>query len=260
MASRPDEVIVNGTNIRVTRIGSGPPLLVLHDMMGAPERGLFLDMLAQEHELVIPDHPGFGASDTPAWLRNMGDMALFYLDFLERVDLEGVPVLGLSLGAWIAAEVAVRNPRALGRMSWIAPAGLRTAGVETGDVFLWNAGELASNMYFDQSLAEQQLNTVKSPEVIETELKNRYTTARLAWEPRFFNPDLERWVHRIKPPVQLIWGENDQVIPHPYAAAWQARLPDCQLHTMPRCGHLPHIEYPEATAAAVRSSLVGASQ
>ena len=75
--------------------------------------------------------------------------------------------------------------------------------------------------------------------------------ARIGWAPRFHNPELQRWLHRITPPVQLLWGEQDQITPPAMAQAWQAGLPDSQLVTIPDCGHLPHIEAPETAASAI---------
>ena len=85
------------------------PLLFLHGGGGA---GIWLPCmarLAKKFDVIAPEHPGFGASDTPPWLDTIGDLANFYLDFLEQLDLRGVHLVGSSLGGWIAAELAVRN-------------------------------------------------------------------------------------------------------------------------------------------------------
>ena len=57
----------------------------------------------------MPEHPGFGGSDMPDWLDNIGDLAYFYLDFIDALKLTGVNLAGVSLGGWIAAEIAVRD-------------------------------------------------------------------------------------------------------------------------------------------------------
>ncbi len=69
--------------------------------------------LAARHDVIVPEHPGFGASDTPDWLDTIPDLANFYLDFLDQLDLKSVDLVGFSLGGWIAAELAVRNTQRL---------------------------------------------------------------------------------------------------------------------------------------------------
>ncbi len=37
--------------------------------------------------------------------------------------------------------------------------------------------------------------------------------AKLGWQPRWFNPDLEKWLHRIKLPALIVWGDDDKIMP-----------------------------------------------
>jgi pimeloyl-ACP methyl ester carboxylesterase len=73
-------------------------------------------------------------------------------------------------------------------------------------------------------------------------LQNRFTATKFGWQPRWFDPDLEKWLHRIKLPALVIWGENDKIMPLTYATVWRERLPEAQLVVVERCGHLPHVE------------------
>ena len=36
----------------------------------------------------VPEHPGFGTSDNPPWMRNIGDLAMYYLDFLDGLGAD----------------------------------------------------------------------------------------------------------------------------------------------------------------------------
>ena len=78
--------------------------------------------------MIVPEHPGFGASDTPDWLDNVPDLANFYLDFLDQLDLTEVDLVGFSLGGWIAAELAVRNTRRLDSLTLVGRAGIHVEG------------------------------------------------------------------------------------------------------------------------------------
>ena len=244
-----------GATIRYRRFGRGPALLFLGSEDSLPNAPEFTDTLAQDFDVIVPDHPGFRSSDTPVWLKGIGDVAYFYLDFLDQLDLTGVHLVGSSLGGWIAAEMAVRNCERIATLNLISPFGIRRRGTAFGDIFMWTPEENLLHRLFDSVLAERFLTTARSQSQDEATayLKDRYATARLCWHPRFHNPELERWLHRLAKPLHLIWGDSDKVVPCAIAEAWRQALPQARLSMIERCGHLPQIEHPQATAETIRS-------
>src|SRR5947209_18205353 len=186
----------DGCRIHLRRGGSGEPLLYLHGANGAPAVLPFMEKLAQRFDVLVPEHPGFGASDEPEWLENMHDLAYFYLDVLKSLELRGVHLVGSSLGGWLALEMAVRDASRLKSLVLVGPAGISVPGVSPGDVFLWSPDELARNLFFDPALAEKMLAQPMTPELLDVSLKNRHTVARLGWEPRMHDPFLHKWLHR----------------------------------------------------------------
>ena len=233
---------VAGCRVSLLRGGSGPPLLYLHGAGGAGRWMPFMEALAQKFDVLVPEHPGFGESETPAWLDNVGDLAYFYLDFLEALGLDRVHLIGNSLGGWIAAELAVRDQHRLRTLTLVSPAGIHAQGVPTGDIFLWSQPELIRNLYYDAKLAESVLALPVSEKEQDTFLRNRLTVAKLAWQPRLYNPHLAKWLHRIRLPTLIVWGDSDKVIPPAHGSAFRHLIPGAQLEIFPRCGHLPHVE------------------
>nr|WP_254701568.1 alpha/beta hydrolase [Neorhizobium galegae] len=67
---------VTGTKIRLMRGGKGAPLLFLHGASGASRWLPFMEQLSETHEVIVPEHPGFGGSDNPEWLDNISDPRL----------------------------------------------------------------------------------------------------------------------------------------------------------------------------------------
>jgi len=57
---------------------------------------------------------------------------------------------------------------------------------------------------------------------------NRFSAAKLGWQPRWYNPDLPKWLHRIRVPAHVIWGAHDNLFPAAYAARWCELLPDAR--------------------------------
>jgi pimeloyl-ACP methyl ester carboxylesterase len=244
---------VRGCGIALRRAGAGRPLLYLH---GANDAGQWMpctDELAARHDVIAPEHPGFGASDMPAWLDTVADLANFYLDLIDQLDLHGVDLVGHDLGGWVAAELAVRDPRRLASLTLVASAGILVPGEPQTDPFLRTDEQRIRDLFHDPARADEMVARVLRPETEDINLKNQTTTARLTWQPRGYDPHLAKWLHRIKLPTLLVWGANDKLLPPAYAAAWQKLIPGAQLVVVPGCGHMPHVEQPQAFVAALEN-------
>ncbi len=111
--------------------------------------------------------------------------------------------------------------------------------------------EALRNLYHDQSFADRLLALQPSEEQLDMMLRNRFTVAKFGWQPRWYDPDLEKWLHRIKLPSLVVWGDDDKIMPPACAALWQERLPAAQLVMIRDCGHLPHVEHAERVARHV---------
>ena len=254
MSYESSHIDVRGVRLHVRRAGVGRPLLYLHGGGGVSEWLPVFDRLARDHTLVVPDHPGFGQSDEAPHLRDVPDYAMFYLDALESLVPSSrglMHLVGHSIGGWIAAELATRDCSRLHSLSLIAPAGLRVKGVPMGDPFIWGPEEGVRNQFVDQTLADRLLAQMPASDEMDRIIKNRYTFAKLAWQPRLFDPRLEKWLHRVTVPAQLVWGDSDRLIPVAYAARWQAALPNARVDLVADSGHLPHVERPEPTGDAL---------
>lgn len=239
-----DFIEINGCKTEIWRGGSGPTLLFLHGAGGITSWAPYLDEMAQSYEVVAPSHPGFGGSGNPDWLDSVSDLAFFYLDFINALKLQNIHLVGNSLGGWIASEIAIRSIENIKTLTLVSAAGLNVVGVPMGDIFMWSNEETAKKMFYDQNLATQRI--AASQQMTEAQkdiqLKNYFTTGKLSWNPRFHNPDLKKWLHRIKVPTMIIWGENDNIFPLEYGEAFKESIPNSELHIITKCGHLPHQE------------------
>lgn len=233
---------VAGNRVEVLTGGDGPPLLFLHGAGGASAWVPYMDRLAEHFSVTIPSHPGFGRSDTPEWLDGMQDLAYFYLDFLDTMDGDQVHLVGNSLGGWLACELAIRSTSRFKTLTLVSPAGIHVKGVAKGDLFLWDNETRVRNTFVNQEMAEARLAAEPSDEDVEIALKNHFTTAKLAWHPRFYNPDLHKWLHRIDIPTMILWGDGDKIFPPAYGEAFHEMIPGSELRIVPECGHLPQQE------------------
>lgn len=254
-------VSVRGCNVGMLRGGTGEPLLYLHGGGGAGMVLPFMTALAEHYDVLVPEHPGFGATDEPDWLDNIHDVAFFYLDFLEALDLDGIHLVGMSLGGWIAAEIAVRSTVRIKTLTLAGAAGIHVPGLATGDLFAWSPEETMRQGFHDQALAEKTIGRLpENVEADDTFLKNRSTLARLAWEPRMQDPHLHKWLHRIDVPTRVIWADDDRFLSAGHAEAYAKLIPGAKTTIIAECGHFMHLEKPAEFVAAVEDHIGGAAK
>ena len=246
-----DFVVVDGCRVHLRRGGKGRPLLYLHGASGAPAVLPFMEKLAERFDVLVPEHPGYGQSDEPEWLENIHDMAYFYLDLIQKLDLSEIVLVGTSMGGWMAMEIAGRDTSRLSQVVLVGSAGIAAPGLKVADTFLMAPEEVVRALYHDPAFAEKALAAPPTPEAIDIGLKNRHTTARLAWEPRFHDPFLPKWLHRIDVPVKIVWGEQDRIIPAAFASHYPKLRPQAEVHIVRNCGHLPPVEKPDEFVSIV---------
>jgi pimeloyl-ACP methyl ester carboxylesterase len=240
-----------GAAIDMKRAGAGRPMLVLHGSGGSPRFLPAMQKLAEEFEVFIPQAPGFGGTEAPAWLETIADLANFYLEFLDVFDLRQVHLVGLSLGGWTAAELAVRNASRLASLTLMDAPGIQAPGIEPRDHTLAGEEQSTRDTYFDPKLAADARARASVPGNEAVHQANRRLVARLAGQHRYHDPQLQRWLARIRIPTHVIWGENDRIFPPIYGETWQKAITGARLTLVPRCGHLPIQEQPDIFAAAV---------
>jgi len=253
-------ITVDGCRTFLLRGGEGPPLLYIHGGGGLAGWQDWMARLARRHEVIAPEMPGFGRSDTPDWFETIHDVAYFLLDLMAALDLRDVTLVGHSLGGWIAAEAAVRDVARLRGLALVAPSGLHVQGVPKPDIFLMTPEEMARARFHEPALAEAALAAEASEEALDAALKNRFATARLMWAPRGHDPHLAKWLHRITVPALVLWGAQDGILPAgPYAARWGEVLPRATVRILDACGHVPQVEQADAFCAAL-DRFIGSTQ
>ena len=121
--------------------------------------------------------------------------------------------MGCGLGGWIAAELAVRNTRRLRSLTLVGAAGIHVKSVEQVDLFLHSDAQRIRELFHDPARADTMLRRLRQQELEDIGLKNQATTARLIWQPRGYDPHLQKWLHRIDVPTLLVWGAYDRLYP-----------------------------------------------
>ena len=246
--------VIGGVATDVIELGRGPPLLFLHASEGPlTPSGRYLQELARHHRVIAPWHPGFGPCDIPADFRDVGDLAYFYLDLAAHYDLADATLCGASFGGWIAAEIAIRNTQRFKRLILVDAFGIKVSDRETrdiADIFAMPAAEIVATTYLDPAIATRDTTRMTDAELQEI-VRSREALCYYGWQPYMHNPQLKRWLGRIRIPALVLWGAEDRIVEPDYGRAYAAAMPDAKFALIAKAGHHPHIEQPEAFARAV---------
>ncbi len=246
-------VAVNGIRIEMIERGKGRPLLFLHPGIGIEPNAAVLDRLAERAHVLAPSHPGFGASDLPQSMTTVDDLAYFYLDLMDQLDLRDATVVGVSFGAWIAAEIAVKSTARISRLVLANAVGIKVGGRETrdiADIFAVVDADFNKLAYFDPKIAERDYKSMPEAEV-RAVARNRESLGRFAWQPYMHDPKLKGRLHRIRIPTLFLWGTHDRILSESYGRAYCAAIPGARFEPIEKAGHFPHIEQPQIFAERV---------
>lgn len=246
-------IVVNGLRLEVVERGRGRPILFLHPHIGLDPSAPVLSLLAETGRLIAPLHPGFGHSERPAGINTVDDLAYFYLDLIDQLELTDVTVVGSSLGAWIAAEMAVKSTARMVRLVLANPVGIKIGDRETrdiADIFAMVESEFVAHAFADPAAGTRDYATMPDDEVMVV-ARNRETAAIYVWSPYMHDPKLKGRLHRIRIPTLILWGTADRLAAESYGRAFAAVVPGAKFETIAGAGHFPHIEQPEAFAGRV---------
>jgi pimeloyl-ACP methyl ester carboxylesterase len=247
-------VDIGGVPLEIAIAGAGRPLLFLHAGDYFAQNQPFLDKLARRWQVLTPRHPGFGGSERPEDFRTVHDLAYLYLDLLEQQRLGEVVLIGSSFGGWVALEMCVRSVERIRRLVLIDSLGVKFGGREErdiADIYALAADEALRRTFFDAGHVPDysKLDDAEARSIA----CDRAATALYGWRPYMHNPGLRRWLHRVRVPALVIWGDSDGIVRPEYGEKLCRSLPGAQFETIARAGHYPQIERPDAVVDAIEA-------
>jgi len=244
-------------------IQAGPPAsrtaLVLHGGGGPRTVAPVVGHLAATMHAIAPTHPGWDGTTRPDTLTSIAQLATAYLTRLLEHKEHNVVLIGSSIGGWIALEMAVQaahDQRYAGLIAAVIDidgVGAEVEGEPVADFFALDARALAEAAWHnpkrgytdpaglaDEQRAIQQANKRTIAAVAGTSMSDPTLLSRLA---------------AVSVPTLVVWGESDRIVTPAYGRAVDHAIPGAQFAEIPKAGHLPHLEAPDATWAAIDAFL-----
>ncbi|MGA3524868.1 alpha/beta fold hydrolase [Melissospora conviva] len=254
---------MNAPRVVFERRGTGEPLVLLHGI-GHHWRAWLpvLDRLAEVHDVVAVDLPGFGQSPLPdVPPTDMHGLVDAVVEIFTELGLERPHVAGNSLGGAIALELAGRGQVA--SATALSPAGfcssreLRWAlGVLSGHRMaarlpepvlraMFRVGVLR-HLSFGMILARPGRLTVETALADAQALRAAKAFRMIAKAGRGYAFSGVPAV-----PVTVAWGTRDRILPYRQSRQARTRLPQARHVDLTGCGHVPMHDDPELVASVI---------
>ncbi len=243
------DVQVAGLRVRYWEGGTGEPLLVVHHDIGNRGWEPFYERLAGGFRVLVPELPGFGKSDRPAWARHPRDLAILLHQFLDELAVEQTVLVGL--GGWIAAEMATMGQRRLRKLVLLNAMGIKPAEGEIVDQMMIDLHHYVSDGCASEEVFGRLFGVeVSSPQRLAWDYA-REMTARLAWKPYMFSHQLPHLLGGVKTPALVLWGERNRIVPIVCGEAYARAMPNARLDTVENAGQWAELEQPELVAERI---------
>ena len=220
-----------------------------------------LEALSSAARVLTFDVPGVGESE--AGPVSMDDIADLAAAILTHHGIEKAVVGGVSMGGYASFAFARRHPeRLLGLILADTRAAADSDSVREGRRAMARlveeqgakaAAERMTPGWFGLSTLENRPEVVAwAREMVEAAPTDAIVRMLQALADR---PDATPGLSRISVPTLVISGEEDPMIPPAEMAEWAALIPDSRHVVIPKTGHLPNLEDPEAFNRAVADFL-----
>ncbi len=199
--------------------------------------------------VLTPTHPGFAGTERPDELATISQLAALYARLLDELDLDDVTVVGNSIGGWIALELALLGSPRVGRVVVVDAVGVEVPDHPVVDFFALTFPELAALSYHDPDRFRIDPDALP-PEVRAVLAANRAALAVYAGAG-MTDPTLLARLRDVTVPTLVVWGEADRIADPGYGRVLADAIPGAELKVLPRTGHLPQLETPDALADVV---------
>jgi pimeloyl-ACP methyl ester carboxylesterase len=256
-------VDVAGMRIRYVRKGSGPPLLLVHGFASSIYTWAdALSPLAERHDVIAVDLPGFGGSDIPAGFDSHAS-AEFLARAMDALGLARASLAGNSLGGALAAVTAARHPDRVEKLVLLDAAGYNFAQADR-PAMLRLAARLPAGVLAalpQRPLTRQGLEQVffedtrVTPEKVEEYLAPAVRPGAQQFAHRLLTQSdgfgLPEALRRVRAPTLVVWGADDTWIPVRDADRFVRDIAGARKVILERCGHVPQEERPAEVARLI---------
>lgn len=207
--------------------------MLIHGLSGSSRWWMRnFDALAERHLVAAVDLVGFGRSHRaiiPEILPAFGEVSALLARWLETFG-EPVHLVGHSMGGQLAIRLAAERPELVRSLMLVNSAGMP-----------FKLDPLAHL----RPLPRPPFGGPRIAQVLLPDFVRAGPTSVVVASARVLRGDMRTWMHGIRAPTLLVWGENDPLVPLRYGKAMQQEIAGSRLIVIPRAAHVSMWDAPE---------------
>ncbi len=233
-------VDADGFRIRYLEAGEGEPIVHFH---GAGGLHLYRshELLAHNHRVLLFEVPGFGSSAVNERSRSVQDLGQTMAEAVTQLGIHQFNLMGNSFGGRLALWAALQVPERIRSLILVAPAAILPENhVRPRDI---SPEERLKRLF-----AHPERVTLPPPTPPDIVAKQNAFTRRLVVPSR---DELEAQMAGFQPPVLVVWGTDDRMIPSDMGRVYVEKLPTAFFVMLYDAGHEADADRPEAFADLV---------
>jgi pimeloyl-ACP methyl ester carboxylesterase len=272
-----NDVLLRGLRVRYGEIGEGPPLVLVHGFLVSHKEWLpMVPYLAKHFRLILPDLPGFGASekrsgDGYAYTREA--FAETLADLMSALDLARAHICGHSMGGGISLTLAADRPELVDRLCVIDSMSYEFDAPFKGKlpqipllgpvIFKRIYGRSLMRDYFKNDVWSghpgidmRQVDAYYDDFDPREARDAAYTCLLRTVDVKSLVPKIAR----VRAKTLVVWADDDRIIPLALGQRLAREIPGARLRIIPHSGHAPNEEHPAVTAEHVIAHLLGTAE
>ncbi|WP_236175110.1 alpha/beta fold hydrolase [Pseudomonas pseudonitroreducens] len=245
----------DGLRLHYLDSGSGDAVLFIHGSgPGASGHSNFKqnypEFAAAGHRVLVPDLPGYGASDMPETDYTLDFFVDALFGLLDALDIARCTLVGNSLGGAIAIRMALDQPQRIARLVLMAPGGLmekeqyylQMEGIQKMGAAFAN-GELNDAAGMRRLLSLQLFDATQiSDETVHERVAVVQQQPRCVLT-RMQVPNLLAQLAGLSCPILGFWGMNDKFCPASGAQTLMQACRNIRFVLLSECGHWVMVEH-----------------
>jgi pimeloyl-ACP methyl ester carboxylesterase len=260
-------VSIDGHRVRYLTGGMGPPILLIHGLMGYSfSWSEIAPQLARSFAVYAPDMVNLGLSDRADVEPSLNGMADRMWRFADSVGIQDATLLASSQGGAIAMKMAIMSGERVESLILVSPAHpwsekarwqIRLFSSVLGAPIAWSMS-IVPRLWMALGLYRLYGDVAKMPtgtipgysRPIDRKMLAYLLRVSRRWYEDF--DGLKQEIDRIAEiPTLLIWGTRDRIVPASTAPDLKAQFHRVALELIAGAGHLPYEEEPEEFLAAL---------
>ncbi len=238
------------------------PILLIHGFDSSLlEFRRLLPILSQRHQTWAIDLLGFGFTKRNSELLFSAENIKTHLYSTWKTLIEQPVILvGASMGGATAIDFTLTYPEAVKKLVLIDSAGL-AAPPKIGKfmfppldylstAFLRNLAvrqKISESAYYDKSFASKDAQLCAALHLN----CERWSQGLISFAKSGGYGSFKQEIVNLQQETTIIWGENDKILGTKDANKFKELIPNSELIWIPKCGHVPHLEKAELTAATI---------